>query len=219
MGMMRSGGCWARSTRTLQSSGMGWRLSRAGASWLAVTWTAPATDSTHAAATGYNVQYQAVGAGSWTAGPSGSGTSATLTGLTAETSYNVQVQATNASAGSPSAWSASTTKSTYSRTVAWGISGAPGSSFTHGSGNINGVSNAGMNAVISPNPSSGVYFAATTSNTIVPTAAQGVSQSYYGTTYNWAGYYAVPATAGTYYFWAFDSDGSCALVSAAITVT
>ena len=186
---------------------------------LAVTWTAPATDSTHAAATGYNVQYQAVGAGSWTAGPSGSGTSGTLTGLTAGTSYNVQVQATNASAESPSAWSASTTKSTYSRTVAWGISGAPGSTFTHGSGNINGVSNAGMNAVISPNPSSGVYFAATTSNTIVPTAAQGVSQSYYGTTYNWAGYYAVPATAGTYYFWAYDSDGSCALVSAAITVT
>ena len=63
---------------------------------LSVTWSAPA--NTGPAITDYDVQYRTTGppAGSWEdAGFNGTGTSTTLTGLTAGTAYQVQVRATN----------------------------------------------------------------------------------------------------------------------------
>ena len=61
---------------------------------LDVTWTAPYTGSE--AITDYDVQYRRGGSGSWTdAQYDGTGTSTTLTGLSAGESYQVQVRATN----------------------------------------------------------------------------------------------------------------------------
>ena len=85
---------------------------------LTVTWTAPATDSTHGAATGYNLRYSPSGAGTWTTVPSVT-SPYTIAGLTGATAIDVEVQATNAAAG-PSAWSAVATGTTWGATVAPG---------------------------------------------------------------------------------------------------
>ena len=71
---------------------------------LLVTWTAPA--NTGPAIDTYDLQYRQGTGGAWTNGPQNvSGTSATITGLTANTLYQVQVLATNADGDSP--WSPS----------------------------------------------------------------------------------------------------------------
>lgn len=76
---------------------------------LTATWTAPAVDSTHSAATGFNLQSSPTGANTWTV--SSNVTSPyTLTGLPAGAAFDVQVQGLNA-AGT-SAWSATSTLST-----------------------------------------------------------------------------------------------------------
>jgi len=187
---------------------------------LAVTWTVPAADSTHDAATGYNLQYSIHGAGSWTL-ITGVTSPYTIAGLSAGTSYDVEMQGTNASTTSPGAWSSAMTASTYSTALTWGVSGQPQSSFTHGSGDINGVNNAGINVNASPEPSA-VYLDAATSNTAVPTSGL-TSVTYYNSTYQWADYYPVPDTPGSYYLWALakDSSGNLigAIVSVAITVS
>jgi len=74
---------------------------------LAVTWTAPATDSTHDAATGYNLRYSPSGAGTWTT-VAGVTSPYTITGLGGGAAIDVEVQATNA-APSAGAWSATLT--------------------------------------------------------------------------------------------------------------
>jgi hypothetical protein len=187
---------------------------------LTVTWAAPATDATHDAATGYNLQYSVHSAGSWTL-VSGVTSPHTITGLSAGTSYDVEVQGTNSSTTSPGAWSSATTASTYSSALTWGVSGQPLSSFTHGSGNINGVNNAGINVNAAPEPYA-VYLDATTSNTVIPTSGL-TSVTYYNSTYQWADFYPVPSAPGTYYLWALakDSSGNLigAMVSGAITVS
>jgi hypothetical protein len=69
-----------------------------------VTWSAPASNG-GSAITGYTVQYQVVGAASWTNGPSVAGTvfTATVAGLVNGTTYAFRVVATNAvGAGAPS---------------------------------------------------------------------------------------------------------------------
>jgi hypothetical protein len=101
--------------------------------------------------------------------------------------------------------------------VVFGVSGAPKATYVHSTGNVDGVSNAGMNANFSVNPPS-VNFAMPASNSVIPTTGL-LAVSYFGATFNWAGCHNVPATPGTYYFWAGATDGSGALVSAAITVT
>jgi len=76
---------------------------------LIVTWVTPATDGTHGAATGFNLQSSPSGAGNWTA-VSGVTSPYTLSGLAVGTAFDVQVQGTNA--GGTSAWSATTTLTT-----------------------------------------------------------------------------------------------------------
>jgi titin len=78
---------------------------------LTVTWTAPATDSTHNAATAYTVQSSPSGAGTWTT-VSGVTSPYTLTGLAAGAAIDVQIQASNA--GGASAWSVISTLTTAS---------------------------------------------------------------------------------------------------------
>ena len=71
---------------------------------LEVTWTEPT--NTGPAIDSYDLQYRQGTSGNFTAGPQNqSGTSATITGLTANTSYQVQVRAT--SSGGDSLWSPS----------------------------------------------------------------------------------------------------------------
>ena len=86
-------------------------LAQGAGSDLTVTWSAPAIDSTHSAATGYNLQSSPSGAGTWTI-VSGVVSPCDLSGFAAGTAIDVQVQASNASGSS--GWSATTTLTTAS---------------------------------------------------------------------------------------------------------
>ena len=183
---------------------------------LTVAWAASATDGTHDAASGYDLQWSVHGANTWTTVSSVS-SGAVITGLTAGTSYDIQARGKNGSSTSPGAWSGSTTASTYSSTVVWGPSGAPRATAVHSVGNLDGVSNSGMNANFSANPP-GVNFAASGSNTVIPATGL-VASSYAGSYYNWAIYFPTPAVAGTYYLWAISSNGTGTLVSGVIIVS
>ena len=70
---------------------------------LLVTWTAPT--NTGPAIDTYDLQYREGTSGNWTGPQNETGTSATITGLTANTLYQVQVRATNSDGNSP--WSPS----------------------------------------------------------------------------------------------------------------
>src|SRR5208282_4029909 len=66
---------------------------------LTVTWTAPTVDSTHSAATGYNLRSSPAGAGSWTI-VSGVTSPYSLSGLVAGAAIDVQLQSSNAAGSS-----------------------------------------------------------------------------------------------------------------------
>lgn len=76
---------------------------------LIATWTAPATDNTHNAATGYNLRSCLSGTGAWTT-VSGVTSPYDLSGLASGVPVDVQVQAVNATGAS--AWSATSTLTT-----------------------------------------------------------------------------------------------------------
>jgi hypothetical protein len=185
---------------------------------LAVTWTAPATDGTHGAATGYTLRYGPAGAGTWTTVANVT-SPYVITGLSGATAIDVQVQGTNAAA-SPSAWSAIATGTTWGATIAQGPWTAAASQ-VHGTGV---APNGGVNlfAVAAPTAVTGVAFAWSTSGTVIPTsglvAAAGIGQAN-----GWGQYFNAPATAGTYYLWmlAQGAGGATtgAMVSSAITTT
>lgn len=84
-------------------------LAQGSGSNLTATWNAPTVDSTHAAATGFNLRSSPSGAGTWTT-VMGVTSPYTLSGLTTATAYDVEVQSTNAAGAS--AWSAATTLTT-----------------------------------------------------------------------------------------------------------
>ena len=185
---------------------------------LTVTWTAPAVDGSHGAATGYNLRYSPSGAGTWTT-VSGVSSPYTLTGLAGGAAIDVEVQATNAAA-SPSAWSATTTAQTWGVTVTQG-SWVPAASQVH---NSNVAPNGGANlfAVPAPTAVTGAAFAWSSSATTVPTSGL-IAAGADGQTNGWGAYFSAPATAGTYYLWMLaQGAGSTtigALVTSAITVT
>lgn len=185
---------------------------------LAVTWSAPAADSTHGAATGYNLRYGPSGSGSWTT-LAGVSSPATIAGLIGGTAYDVQVQASNA-ALNPSAWSASTTASTWGATVAAG-GWVPASTQTHGAA-IAPNGGANLIAVAAPTAVTGGAFAWSASNTAVPTSGL-VAGGADGVTNGWGQWFNAPATAGTYYLWLLAQAGggvtSGALVTGPIVVS
>jgi hypothetical protein len=185
---------------------------------LVVTWTSPATDGTHGAATGYNLRTSPAGAGAWTT-ITGATSPYTLSGLGGGTAIDVEVQATNAAA-LPSPWSNLVTGTT------WGTAIAPGywmaaATQAHGS---SVAPNGGVMMVATPSPTavSGAYFAWSASNATIPTAGL-ISAASDGQTNGWAQYFDAPASPGTYYLWMLTQGAgavtSGALVSSAITVT
>lgn len=185
---------------------------------LTVTWAAPTVDSTHSAATGYNLRYSPSGAGTWTT-ISGVISPYTITGLAGASAIDVEVQATNASAN-PSAWSAIVTGNT------WGATVTPGN-LTVATTQAHGTSVApsgGANVTATPAPTAvtGVAFAWSASASVAPTTNLTAASSD-GQTNGWGAYFNAPATAGTYYLWmlAQGAGGATigALVSSAITVS
>jgi len=185
---------------------------------LIVSWTAPATDSTHGAATGFNLRYSPAGAGTWTT-LSAVTSPYTLTGLSGATAIDVEIQATNAAA-SPSAWSATITGTT------WGASVVPGN-WTAAPSQVHGTSVAPagglqMTAAAAPTAVTGAAFAWSTSSSTVPTSGLIAALSD-GQTNGWGQYLNAPATPGTYNVWmlAQGAGGATtgALVTSAITVS
>ena len=185
---------------------------------LTVTWTAPAIDSTHGAATGFNVRSSPAGANTWTT-VTGVTSPYRLTGLTGATALNVEVQGTNAAA-SPGAWSAATTATTWGTTVApggWTAAAAQ----VH---NTNVAPNGGVQMTVTAAPTAvtGAAFAWSASNSAIPTTGL-IAAAADGQTNGWAQYFNAPATAGTFYLWMLVQGAGAtttgALVTSAITVS
>lgn len=185
---------------------------------LTITWSAPAVDGTHGAATGYNLRSSPSGAGSWTT-VSGVTSPYMLTGLAGATAIDVEVQATNAAA-SPGVWSAVTTGTTWGCTVVWG-SWQAGASQVH---NSPVAPNTGVNitAVAAPTAATGASFAWSTGNSAIPTTGL-IAATTDGQTNGWGQWFNAPATTGTFYLWALPQGAGSAtigaLVSSAITVS
>ena len=91
-------------------------VSGASTTSLSVSWSAP-TNTGKPAITNYDLRYRAGTGGSWSNGPQNvTGTTATISSLTAGTSHQVQVRATNAEGDGP--WSDAGTGSTNTSTPA-----------------------------------------------------------------------------------------------------
>jgi hypothetical protein len=187
------------------------------ASNLTITWTAPAVDGTHGAATGYNLRSSPSGAGTWTT-VSGVTSPYTLTGLNGAGAIDVEIQATNAAA-SPGAWSTVMTGTTWGATVVPGNWVAATAQVHNSPVAPNG--GAQMTATAAPTAVTGAAFGWSSSNAAMPTtgliAAGGVGQPN-----SWGQWFSAPATVGTYYLWmlAQGTGGTIgALVTSAITVS
>jgi hypothetical protein len=185
---------------------------------LTVTWTAPAVDGTHGAATAYNLRSSPTGAGTWTT-VSGVTSPYTLTGLAGATAIDVEIQATNA-AVSQGAWSAATTGKT------WGATVTPGG-WTAAAAQVHNTSvapNSGVQMTTSAAPTAvtGAAFFWSTSPTALPTSGL-IAAAADGQTNGWAQYFSAPATAGTFYLWMLAQGAggvtTGALVTSAITVS
>jgi titin len=185
---------------------------------LTVTWSAPATDGAHDAATGYNLRFSPSGAGTWTT-VTGVTSPYNITGLTGATAIDVEVQATNA-ASSPSGWSVITTGTTWGTTVVPG-GWAAAASQVHGT-NVAPNGGVQLTATAAPTAATSAAFAWSESNATIPTAGL-IAAAADGQPNGWGQYISAPATAGTFYLWmlAQGADGATtgALVTSAITVS
>jgi hypothetical protein len=185
---------------------------------LTITWTAPAVDGAHGAATGYNLRSSPTGAGTWTTVP-GVTSPYTLTGLAGASAIDVEVQATNA-ASSPGAWSAIVTGTTWGATVVPG-NWVAATSQVHNT-SVTPSGGVQMTATAAPTAVTGAAFAWSASNTTVPSTGL-IAAGGDGQTNGWGQWFNAPATAGTYYLWLLaQGSGSVtigALVTSAITVS
>ncbi len=174
-----------------------------------LSWQAPPSG---AAPTSYTVQYRVTGGSTWTGSMAGlSGTTQTISGLSANTSYDFSVVAVDASGSGP--LSAVVTASTAAQSdaitsIVWNVT--PSGSYTHGTGAI------GVNVHVTP-ATAAVQFGFSTSATIAPSSWTAGS---FVNTDLWGAYVPTPATAGTWYVWAAGTDGSAPTVyTTAFTVT
>ncbi len=183
---------------------------------LVVTWTAPAADNTHGAATGYNIRTSPSGANTWTV-VTGVTSPYTLTGLTGGAAIDVEVQATNAATAG--AWSAATTVTSYSSTISL-ASPSTSTSIAHNTATVPAPA---TQAVVSGLPTT-IQAQWSTSATTVPTAWQASSGAY--NTYQAVWYLALTTTTntpGSAYIWvqALNSSNQVIgeLVSGPYTIT
>ena len=179
---------------------------------LTVTWTAPATDGTHGAATGYNLRYGPSGAGAWTT-VLGVTSPYAIAGLTGASAIDVGVQATGAAA-SASAWSTVATGTT------WGATVAPGG-WTAASEQVHNTAvapNTGVNmtATAAPTAVTGAAFAWSASPFVLPTANL-IAAGADGQTNGWGQWFSAPATSGTYYLWLLAQGAGGATIGALVT--
>jgi titin len=183
---------------------------------LTVTWTAPTVDSTHGAATGYNLRYSPSGAGTWTTVP-GVTSPYVLTSLAGATAIDVEVQGTDA-ATSPGAWSAITTGKTWGATVAPGPLTAAAAQVHNTS--VAPSSGANLWVAAAPTAVTGAAFAWSSSSSTVPTTgliatlADGQTS---GQSSGWAAYFSAPATAGIFYLWMLAQGTGAATTGAFVT--
>jgi hypothetical protein len=188
------------------------------ASELTVTWTAPAVDSTHGAATGYNLRSSPTGAGTWTT-VTGVTSPYTLTGLSGAAEIDIEIQATNAAA-SPSPWSPATTGTTWGATVVPASWSAAASQVHNSSVAPNGGVN--FTAAAAPTAVTSGAFAWSASQTTLPTTGL-IAASADGQTNGWGQWFNTPATAGTFYLWMLAQGAggvtTGALVTSAIDVS
>ncbi len=185
---------------------------------LTVTWSAPAIDGNHGAATGYNLRFSPHGAGTWTT-VSGVTSPYTLAGLSGAAATDVELQATNG-ATSPGAWSDVTTG------ITWGSTVVPGN-WTAAASQVHGTvvaPNGGvqMTATAAPTAVTGAAFAWSASNSVVPASGL-IAAGADGQPNGWGQWFNAPATAGTFYLWMLAEGAggitSGALVTSAITVS
>lgn len=170
--------------------------------WSAQTGATPAIS--------FTVFYRVTGTSTWITSATGiSGTSSTISGLTAATSYDFEVLGVNASGSGPVSEIATVLTSAAAdsiTSITWNV--LPSGPYTAGSGSI------AVNAHVSP-ASSAIQFGLSSALADPPpswTAATFVNTNL------WGAYLAVPATAGTYYLWAEGLDGSAATTSASAIV-
>jgi Fibronectin type III domain len=187
-------------------------------SQLTVTWTAPAVDSTHGAATGYNLRSSPTGAGTWTT-VTGVTSPYTLTGLSGAAAIDIEIQATNAAA-SPGPWSPATTGTTWGATVVPASWSAAASQVQNTSVAPNGGVN--FTAAAAPTGVTGGAFAWSVSQTTLPTTGL-IAATTDGQTNGWGQWFNTPDTAGTFYLWMLAQGAggvtTGALVTSAIVVS
>jgi hypothetical protein len=179
---------------------------------LAVSWTAPAIDSTHGAAMGFNVRSSPAGAGTWTT-VSGVSSPYMLTGLAGAAAIDVEVQATNAAA-SPSTWSNATTGTTWGATIVPG-NWAAAATQVHGA-SVAPNGGVQMIAVAAPTAVTGAAVAWSASPSTLPTTGLIVAPSD-GQINGWGQYINAPATAGTFYLWMLAQGAGGATTGALVT--
>jgi hypothetical protein len=157
---------------------------------IAITWSAAVIDGTHDAATSYTVQYRVTSVGgSWTQVIGITGTTTTISGLSAATEYDFQVESVNA--GGASGFSATASGTTYATTLS--VNYVSPSPFAHGSG-------PGVNVNATPDPSN-IRAAWGSSATTAPVSGWANGSNYTGTTWAWYLSGGASASAGTVYLW------------------
>ena len=185
---------------------------------LSVAWSPPTIDSTHGAATGFDLRFSPAGANAWTT-MTGATSPCTLTGLGGATAIDVEVRGASQAAG-PGAWSATITGTTWGSAVASGDLTVADSQ-VHNT-NIAPGGGANMTAAAVPTLVTGAAFAWSASNSTVPTSDL-ITAAGDGQPNGWGQYFGAPATAGTFYLWMLAQGAggvtTGALVSSAITVT
>lgn len=189
-----------------------------------ITWTAPATDASHGAATSYTVQWRQTGTSTWTQQSGVSGASYTITGLIAATEYDVQVQAVNAAGSSAFTATVNATLGAASGNYAMGSGYQPlgnGTSYGHSTDVTANVSDMTTAAGGSHTAPANVYFGWSTSATQAPTSTAGMSaaQGQFangGSNYWYSFNVPAPATPGSYYFWSVETDAGGNIVASVV---
>jgi hypothetical protein len=181
-----------------------------------LTWTAPASGGVVAS---YSVRYSIHSANNWTTVGGISGTSTSVSGLSASTSYDFEVEAVNA--GGVSGWTVAVTAATSAPSNYLLTSFAPAAGYTaaHGTNGIvaqiNDNSAAGDGSHTVPHA---VNIAWSTGNTTAPTVGMQTTTQYSNGGHNfWVTYANGPTIAGTWYLWGIGYDANSNVVATCVS--